>query len=265
MPLTKTESSGRRNAPMRESKPFQKKYKSYWSKGVALTVSLLCIPILVSSDPLEKKFEKRLKILLSEKAPKHRISRFDEIIHRHALRHSIDWRLIASIIHAESSFRENAISPAGAQGLMQIMPIVAREQGVRNYHKPEVNIRIGITHFLSKMKLINGDTPIDALKLSIAAYNAGLGHLRDAQRLAIQMNKSPRKWKDVRQMLLLLQKPKYYQNAKYGYCRGYETVNYVRKVMQMYRHYRDKVPVRPAHLTHGAFPASFNTTSVDNS
>lgn len=176
-----------------------------------------------------------------------RISPYDEIIHRNASNHQIDWRLIASMIHTESSFRKDAVSPAGAQGLMQIMPAVAREQGVASARHPEENIRAGIVHYKRFAQLIRGKSPEDTLALSLAAYNAGLGHVRDAQRLAKRMKINHRSWKNVHRMLLLLEEPFYYKEATYGFCKGTETVEYVSRVLKKYATYRAKFPTPPVH------------------
>ncbi len=171
------------------------------------------------------------------------ISPYDSIIKKYAHTQGIDWRLIASIIYTESSFRQNAVSPKGARGLMQIMPIVAREQGVQGVHLPEENIRAGVNHLNRKLHLLRGATKEDQLQLSLAAYNSGLGHLRDAQILAMQLGKSSRRWSDVKEALLLLEQPEYSQNAKYGYCRGSETVEYVHRVLRQYAHYQKNYPL----------------------
>jgi len=178
-----------------------------------------------------------------------RISPYDEIIHRHSKNHKLDWRLVASIIHTESSFRPRAISTKGALGLMQIMPIVAREQNRQFSDEPDQNIMIGVRHFKKKMKRIDGETGEDALRLSLAAYNVGLGHLRDAQNLAMRLEKNPRRWTDVSKALLLLEKPKYYKKAKFGYCQGKKVVQYVSRVFTQYLVYRNMYPIRPVAIT----------------
>lgn len=179
------------------------------------------------------------------------LSPYDGIIHKYAAENSIDWRLVAAIIQTESSFRTDAVSSAGASGLMQIMPVVAREQGVEPLHGPEENIRAGVTHLRQNLARLKGETPRDVLQLSLAAYNAGIGHLRDAQNLAMRMKKSSRRWSDVKEMLLLLEKPEFYETATYGYCRGSETAQYVDRVLDQYRLYERSYPVKPVQLTFG--------------
>jgi hypothetical protein len=82
----------------------------------------------------------------------------------------VDPALVRAVIHAESAFNKKAISPAGAQGLMQLMPATARELGVNNAMSATDNIRGGV-HYLAKMlQRFKGD-----ISLATAAYNAGPG------------------------------------------------------------------------------------------
>ncbi len=93
---------------------------------------------------------------------------FDHIIEKYAGEYQVDPSLIRSIIAAESGFNPKAVSPKGAQGLMQLMPATAARLGVINSFDPEQNIRGGVQHFRSLMDTFNHD-----LSLSLAAYNAG--------------------------------------------------------------------------------------------
>jgi transglycosylase-like protein with SLT domain len=82
----------------------------------------------------------------------------------------VDPALVRAVIHAESAFNESAISPAGAQGLMQLMPATAEELGVPNALSATDNIRGGV-HYLARMlQRFKGD-----ISLATAAYNAGPG------------------------------------------------------------------------------------------
>jgi membrane-bound lytic murein transglycosylase F len=65
---------------------------------------------------------------------------------------------------------------------------------------------------------------------ALAAYNVGMGHLRDARSLADDLDLNPNSWLDLRNVLPLLSQKKYYRDLKYGYARGTEPVNYVRQV-----------------------------------
>ena len=79
-------------------------------------------------------------------APPRQAGRFDDIINRHAADSGISPDLIKAVIQVESGFNPAAISPKGAQGLMQLMPATARELGVVDPFHPEENIRGGVAY-----------------------------------------------------------------------------------------------------------------------
>src|SRR6185436_18147789 len=71
------------------------------------------------------------------------LSAYDSLIGRYAERAGLDWRFVSAVVCEESAFREDAISRAGAYGLMQIRPIAARDVGSVLYRDAESNIRTG--------------------------------------------------------------------------------------------------------------------------
>lgn len=170
-----------------------------------------------------------------------KISRFDEEIKQISKEYNFDWRLLSAIIYQESKFTEGNESWAGAYGLMQFMPTVGPVYDVYPDSPPEVQIRGG-------MKKINRNyndwkeipDSIQRLKFTLATYNAGLGHIKDAQGLTKKHGKDPLVWDDnVEEFILKLSKPKYYQDevCRSGYFRGVETYQYVRKVFIRYNEY----------------------------
>jgi soluble lytic murein transglycosylase-like protein len=96
------------------------------------------------------------------------VNKYDDIINRTANKFGLDSALIKAVIKAESNFNHNAVSPVGAQGLMQLMPQTAYALSVDDSFHPEKNIEGGARYLRYLLKTYRGD-----LSLALAAYNAG--------------------------------------------------------------------------------------------
>ena len=122
--------------------------------------------------------------------------RIDEIICVAASRNGVEPLLLYSVMHQESAFNSQAVSPKGARGLMQLMPATAARFGVKNIYDPEQNIHAAAQYLRFLLDLFDGD-----VSLALAGYNAGEGAVK-----------------------------------KYGYAvPPYpETINYVRKIKRRY-------------------------------
>lgn len=96
----------------------------------------------------------------------------DDIFEEAARKYQVDVNLLKAIGKAESDFRPNLTSHAGAMGIMQIMPATAKEYGVTNPYDPRQNIMAGAREISELLKKYNGD-----LVLSLAGYNAGMGNV----------------------------------------------------------------------------------------
>lgn len=112
--------------------------------------------------------------------------------------YSMDEALIRAVMEVESDYNRFAISGAGARGLMQLMPRTALQLGVKNVWDPRQNIHAGTAYLNRFIRRFSGN-----LELALAAYNAGPNAV-----------------------------------LEYGQIPPYpQTVNYVRKVMRLYRGY----------------------------
>ena len=98
------------------------------------------------------------------------VNKFDEYISNSSNKHNIDPALIRAVIKAESNFNHRAVSPVGAQGLMQLMPATASQLQVDDAFHPEQNIEGGVRYLSYLLKHYRGN-----ITLALAAYNAGEG------------------------------------------------------------------------------------------
>ena len=173
------------------------------------------------------------------------ISRFDNVMKRVGAEQGQDWRLMSAIAYSESRFIENLVSSQGAAGIMQIRPIVARHFNVSvdKLNDTETNIRLAsmLLGELGKMLRIPAEVSYDdRMKIILASYNAGVGHVQDARRLARAEGANPNSWADVSRYLRLKADPTYYnkEEVRYGRFTGSgQTLSYVEEVMGKYRHY----------------------------
>ncbi len=91
------------------------------------------------------------------------------IVHETAARHDVDPLLVDSVIQVESDYNAQAVSPKGAEGLMQLIPATARRFGVKNSFDPRENIEGGVRYLKYLKETFKDD------RLALAAYNAGEG------------------------------------------------------------------------------------------
>jgi soluble lytic murein transglycosylase-like protein len=100
---------------------------------------------------------------------------YDVLIREVAARYGVEYALVKAIIKAESAFDCRAVSPAGAAGLMQLMPATAAHQRVRNVFLPRDNIEGGVRHLRMLLDRYDGN-----VLLAVAAYNAGTERVEEA-------------------------------------------------------------------------------------
>jgi hypothetical protein len=101
-------------------------------------------------------------------APTRKPQDLQTIVSAASNQHQVDADFIASVIHAESANNPRAVSPKGAQGLMQLMPGTAGKLGVKDSFDPAENVDGGVRYLRELLLLYNGD-----MIKALAAYNAG--------------------------------------------------------------------------------------------
>ena len=102
--------------------------------------------------------------------PRLDVHTYDDEINYYARQYGVDPTLVRAVMHAESAFNPNAVSSAGAGGLMQLMPQTAARFGVADRFNPQQNIAGGVAYLAFLLDLFHGDQ-----RLAVAAYNAGEG------------------------------------------------------------------------------------------
>ncbi len=178
--------------------------------------------------------------------PKH----YTALVKKYSERNHLDWPLVLALMKQESRFDQEAVSYAGAYGLMQIMPITQTELvdklGVTDASTPKNNIRAGVYHLKSMFRAFPKARGADRVELSLAAYNAGLARVMAAREIARYLGQDPDSWVAVKSTLPLLSHNYYslhhdiwHENRPpCGYFSGSrQTVSYVENVMQFYDDY----------------------------
>lgn len=175
-----------------------------------------------------------------------KISPYDDLLKEYSTIIDWDWRLLAAQMYQESHFDKDARSWAGAFGLMQFMPETAEMYGIDSSSTEEEHIRAAILYLswlddFWQNRIFN---PQERIKFILASYNVGLGHVLDAVQLAVELGFDPQVWKgNVAECILLKSQKKYFESemVKYGYCRGKEPYEYVKKILYQYEHYKQVI------------------------
>ncbi|MDQ1243785.1 MAG: rane-bound lytic murein transglycosylase [Campylobacterota bacterium] len=159
---------------------------------------------------------------------KTRLPKYDKYFKEASLKYQIPYSVLAALSYQESHWNPNARSYTGVRGLMMLTEPTANLHGIEDRTDPKQSIFGGAKH----LDLMIKSVPVevvgeDRLKFALAAYNIGLGHVFDAQKLAQQMGLNQNSWTDLKTALPLLSQKKHYKTLKHGYARGSEAVKYV--------------------------------------
>ncbi|WP_457745368.1 membrane-bound lytic murein transglycosylase MltF [Sulfurimonas sp.] len=169
-----------------------------------------------------KVFYKRLKS---------RLPKYKKYFKQAAKRFAIPWTLIASVSYQESHWNPKAKSFTGVRGLMMLTLKTAKMLGVKSRLNPQQSVIGGTRHLKHMIKIVPKSVEDEnRLKYALAAYNIGMGHVKDAMKLAKRLGLNPNVWSDLKIVLPLLSQKKYYRDLKFGYARGAEPVKYVEAI-----------------------------------
>ena len=113
----------------------------------------------------------------------------------------------------------------------------AKELGIKNRLDYKQSIYAGAKYMNRLMQYVPKEitNEVDRYKFALAAYNIGLGHLKDAIKLGKMQSIDPYIWVNMKILLPLLSQPKYYKQLQYGYARGNEPVKYVTQITNYYQ------------------------------
>jgi len=170
------------------------------------------------------------------------ISPYDELVRSVADSLDLDWLMLTAMIAQESRFNPDSKSWAGAVGLMQIIPRFS-EIEYQNLYEPEINIVEGARIIREHLDHYSYLDSLNQWAFALATYNVGVGHMADARRLVIDQNKDPNDWDNVSEALLKLMQRRHYLDARYGFARGIETVQYVSEIKNRYSMYERIISV----------------------
>jgi len=134
-----------------------------------LLTGMFAVELIVPSSTAE--MHKKDGVIYLTSMPLHAgadFERYNTVIWKAAERYQVDYALVKAVIKTESNFNPQAVSRAGAKGLMQLMPGTANALGIDNSFHPEDNIQGGVRHLRYLLDLFQGD-----MRLALAAYNSG--------------------------------------------------------------------------------------------
>ena len=175
-----------------------------------------------------------------------KISIYDDLIKEYSKNINWDWRLLASLIYEESRFDPNAESWAGAIGLMQLMPYTYKEFSNDTTWEVTSQLSAGTKYinYLSSLVPANIKDSVTGIKMILAGYNIGFGHVEDAIRLAEKYEKDSASWDDISYFLINLTNQKYYNDSvvKFGYFPGIYAVDFANSIYDRFLHYKNVIP-----------------------
>ena len=168
----------------------------------------------------------------------------------------IDWRLLAALAYQESRWDPLATSPTGVRGMMMLTEDTADQLKVKNRLDARQSIRAGARYLAELIEQVPATVKEpDRTWLALAAYNLGQGHMNGARAIAAGLKRDANSWYEMKQVLPLLSRQKYYERLKSGRGRGGEAVIMVENV----RTFQDILArFEPAHQGRDYTPPMFS-------
>ncbi len=164
------------------------------------------------------------------------LPQYAESIIKAAQDNALDPLFLTAVIYQESRFDPYARSRTGVRGLMQISSATAEHLEIQDRLDPLQSLYGGAGYLRDLYDRLDGfDLPVwDRWFATLAAYNQGMAHTRDAIRLAQSQGLDPTRWRNIRKAFKQLSWERYYSKAEHGYTRGYEAAKYVRNIRYFY-------------------------------
>lgn len=180
--------------------------------------------------------------------PRLELSEWDGVIRHVSDAAGYDWRFVSAVAFVESGFRREALSRAGAIGLMQVMPSVARQfrVPVAQMADPYTNVMLGVRvldQISATLRFPDSVPPRDRWSIVLAAYNCGPGHVLDARRLAVKYGENYNSWDVVAKYLRLKSEPEFYEDpvVRSGSFNGAgQTIAFTARVWRTYERFRKR-------------------------
>ena len=228
---------------VRKDSPLLAKALNEWFKengNTPVYQSIIKKYFELSKQPFDGDYE------IPKNLPKGAISVYDDLFKKHAKGTDYDWYFLAAICYHESRFQNNLVSWAGAAGIMGLMPRTAKSLGLTSEDRMNPDLSIGAAvELLDRLDNIfrKIGSRSERMKFILAAYNAGNGHVNDAQALALKYGANPYIWEgNVQKYLELKSNPEYYNDplCKSGYFRGGETIKYVDNVLSTIERFKTR-------------------------
>lgn len=143
----------------------------------------------------------------------------------------LDWRLLAALAYQESHWDPLATSPTGVRGMMMLTGETADRLRVTNRLNSRQSIRAGGEYLADLIDQLPPEIKKpDRIWMALAAYNLGMGHMNGARAIAKGLRRDPSSWYEMKQVLPLLAREKYYSRLKSGRGRGGEAVIMVENI-----------------------------------